>query len=140
MHTAETEAVSPPISDCLTPPRAPGCLARSGSPRRVARAAGQAVGVAKTPRSPGKFRAALFRHKKRSGGFSDAFPNVGMGGSVPDYRVYQLNQGGHISEPPHVLTCKDDEEAQREARKLLVSQALEIWCGSHKVATIKPDV
>jgi hypothetical protein len=78
--------------------------------------------------------------QKVLGGILRCFPYRRQGGSVPDYRVYKLNHDGHISEPPHVLTCRNDEEAQREARKLLALQALEIWCGSHKVATIKPDV
>jgi len=62
-----------------------------------------------------------------------------MGGFMPEYRIYVLDDAGHSSQPPWTVTCNDDNKVQAEARKkLLDGSALEIWCGERKVATIKP--
>lgn len=59
---------------------------------------------------------------------------------MPEYRVYELDDKGRSSRPPSIGIWKDDVEAQMNARALLGSRALEIWCGERKVATIKADV
>ena len=59
---------------------------------------------------------------------------------MPEYRIYVLDDRGHSSQPPWTVTCGNDIEAQREARRVLDSHALELWCGERKVATIKPDI
>ena len=43
------------------------------------------------------------------------------------YRVYKLREDGRISGPPHVIDCRDDETAMREARRLLRGYAREVW-------------
>lgn len=59
---------------------------------------------------------------------------------MADYRICELDERGHSSRLPWLMTCKDDHEAELEARKALNAQALEIWCGHRKVATIKPTI
>lgn len=58
---------------------------------------------------------------------------------MPQYRIYQLNDEGHSFRLPLFGTWRDDQDAIANARMLLDSHNLEIWCGSRKVATIKPD-
>lgn len=58
---------------------------------------------------------------------------------MPEYRIYQLDKNGQSSKPLTVGIWKDDNEAQTNARMLLGRRALEIWCGHHRVATLKPS-
>jgi hypothetical protein len=54
------------------------------------------------------------------------------------YRVYKLRNDGRISGPPHVIDCRDDEAAIREARRLLGSHVCEVWDLARFVARIGP--
>jgi hypothetical protein len=42
------------------------------------------------------------------------------------YHVYKLRDDGPISGAPHVIDCRDDEAAMREARRLLRGDAHEV--------------
>jgi hypothetical protein len=53
-----------------------------------------------------------------------------------DYRVYRLNQQGHVDEVPRLIRCANDEDALRRARLLHESQAVEIWQGARLVSKI----
>jgi hypothetical protein len=59
---------------------------------------------------------------------------------VPDYRVYVLNDGGHIERPPHIVPCKDDQSAIAHAIKLVDSHEVEVWEGPRLVANIRCPV
>ena len=58
---------------------------------------------------------------------------------MPRYRMYELDDKGHSSQPPWVMDCNDDGEAKDVARQRVDGYALEVWCGDRKVATIKPN-
>lgn len=57
---------------------------------------------------------------------------------MPEYRVYELDEQGNLSQQPSIAIWEDDIEAQIKARTLLGDLAHEIWCGDRKVATVKP--
>ena len=46
---------------------------------------------------------------------------------MPDYRVYFLDQGAHISSPPVILECADNEEAMQKARQYIDGKDIELW-------------
>ena len=54
------------------------------------------------------------------------------------YRVYKLREDGRISGPPHVIDCRDDEVAMREARRLLQGHVREVWDLARFVGRINP--
>jgi hypothetical protein len=54
------------------------------------------------------------------------------------YRVYKLREDGRISGAPHVIDCRDDEAAMREARRLLRDHVREVWDLARFVGRIDP--
>jgi hypothetical protein len=54
------------------------------------------------------------------------------------YRVYKLRDDGRISGPPHVIDCRDDETAMREAGRLLRGHRREVWDLARFVGRIDP--
>jgi hypothetical protein len=54
------------------------------------------------------------------------------------YRVYKLREDGRISGPPHVIDCRDDEAAMRQARHLLEGHVREVWDLARFVGRIDP--
>jgi len=57
---------------------------------------------------------------------------------MAEYRVYVLDERGHITSPAHIIKCKDDDEATRRARQYLDGKpAAEVWNGSRRVARIR---
>jgi hypothetical protein len=55
-----------------------------------------------------------------------------------DYRVYVLNEQGHVDEVPRLIRCATDEDAERRARLLQRRQAVEVWKGARLVIKIAP--
>src|SRR5262249_26719383 len=53
---------------------------------------------------------------------------------MPTYRVYALNDQGHIGEAPHVIRAGSDEEAIADAKQHLDGKDLEIWRGAHRIS------
>jgi hypothetical protein len=53
-----------------------------------------------------------------------------------DYRVYVIDDAGHISRV-HQLECADDEGAKLEAAKLLDGHDLEVWHRKRRIAILK---
>jgi hypothetical protein len=54
------------------------------------------------------------------------------------YRVYKLRKDGRISGPPHVIDCRHDEAAMREARRRLQGDVREVWDLARFVGRIDP--
>ncbi len=54
------------------------------------------------------------------------------------YRVYKLREDGRVSGPPHVVDCRDDEAAMREAHDLLDGHVCEVWDLARFVGRIEP--
>jgi hypothetical protein len=59
---------------------------------------------------------------------------------MTDYRIYLLNDAGHVEAPPRIVRCNDDSTALRRARKFVENHPLEIWDLARHVGTIKPTV
>ena len=58
------------------------------------------------------------------------------GKGMPDYRVYTVDDKGHILGPSDIVTCDDDEQAIDKARKLKKRFAVEVWQAERLVAKI----
>jgi hypothetical protein len=54
------------------------------------------------------------------------------------YRIYVVNPEGHVSDPPQIVECADDQEAVRQARQYLDTKPLEVWDGAKRVGILKP--
>jgi hypothetical protein len=52
------------------------------------------------------------------------------------YRIYPVDEAGHIQGPPIVIECEDDAAAVLEARERIDGVAAEIWDGGRRVAVI----
>jgi hypothetical protein len=46
---------------------------------------------------------------------------------MADYRVYQLDESGHIHSPPETFECEGDEAAIQRAERMVDGHAIEIW-------------
>jgi hypothetical protein len=58
--------------------------------------------------------------------------------TMPDYRIYSLDEGGHIVHPPAVINCANDGEAIDYAEALSGGQLLEVWEKDRRVGRIEP--
>ncbi|MBB4382963.1 hypothetical protein [Bradyrhizobium sp. SBR1B] len=60
---------------------------------------------------------------------------------MAQYRVYQMDERGHITGRID-LTCTDDDDARRQAAQLLDGTDLELWQEARRIAlfTAKKDV
>jgi hypothetical protein len=57
---------------------------------------------------------------------------------VGAYRFYMLDEAEHISEPPLIVECKDDDDATNQARQLLDGKAVEVWDQARRVIRLEP--
>jgi hypothetical protein len=55
------------------------------------------------------------------------------------YRIYVLDRGAHIVDPPRIIECADDDDAIRQARQYLDGKELEIWDRARFVARLTPN-
>jgi hypothetical protein len=46
---------------------------------------------------------------------------------MPNYRIYLLNNSGHILGPHHLVTCDTDQEIIGKAKSLMEGDDVEIW-------------
>jgi hypothetical protein len=49
---------------------------------------------------------------------------------MPFYRIYQLDDGGHISAPPATVECADEQDAISKAAQVANGKAVELWEGA----------
>jgi predicted dinucleotide-binding enzyme len=56
---------------------------------------------------------------------------------VPAYRVYFIDRAGHVSRPPQIVECADDQEAAQKAKQLVDGQDVEVWDGPRFVIGLK---
>jgi hypothetical protein len=57
---------------------------------------------------------------------------------VPEYRFYELTEGGHIIWPPPLIEFSDDKAAVAEAEKRLYKTQIEVWQLARRVVQLKP--
>lgn len=53
---------------------------------------------------------------------------------MPSYRIYFLEDGAHISKPPTILECDDDEQAIQQACQFIGDRDVELWLDSALIA------
>ena len=58
---------------------------------------------------------------------------------MPTYRVYMLSKDEHITRPPRLIACPNDESAVRNARRFLDGHVLEVWDEKRRIARLVPD-
>jgi len=63
-----------------------------------------------------EFRLGLARLQFHSGSWG-----------MTHYRVYPLDQSGHIAGPPEDLTCDNDATAIEQAKRLVDGRDVEVW-------------
>lgn len=61
---------------------------------------------------------------------------VGVCG-VPFYRIYALDEDGHIMRPSVVVECMTDTEALEAAKHQTNCFAVEVWQGSRRVERLE---
>jgi hypothetical protein len=54
------------------------------------------------------------------------------------YRLYEVDQAGHVSEPPRVIQSRDDGAALAEAKKHVDGRAIEVWKGGERIGLVQP--
>jgi hypothetical protein len=57
---------------------------------------------------------------------------------MPAYRIYTLDDDGHIVGPPAVIDCPDDQAAIQEAKRTLDGKVIELWDGPRQIAKLAP--
>jgi hypothetical protein len=55
------------------------------------------------------------------------------------YRIYHVVKGGHISAPPEIIECTDDQEAIGKAAKAANGKAVELWEGARFIVRFPSD-
>lgn len=58
---------------------------------------------------------------------------------MPGYRIYLLNHTDHVSEPPAIVECEDDQAAIEKARQLLDGRVIEVWEQQRLIARLDPN-
>ena len=55
---------------------------------------------------------------------------------MPLYRVFFIDGTDHISRPPEIIDCEDDETATATARKFVDGHDVELWLDDRLVVRI----
>jgi hypothetical protein len=58
---------------------------------------------------------------------------------MPFYRIYQLDEGGHISTPPEIVECADERDAISKAAQATNGKAVELWQGARFIVRFPRD-
>jgi hypothetical protein len=58
---------------------------------------------------------------------------------MPDYRIYRIDDEGHVRGCPAVVTCETDEQAIEHASIYRNGMALEVWDGGRLVRRLEPQ-
>jgi hypothetical protein len=59
--------------------------------------------------------------------------------TVPEYRIYNLEQNGEVVIARVDLTLESDEIAVLQAEKLIVGETVEVWQGDRLVTRLDPE-
>jgi hypothetical protein len=55
-----------------------------------------------------------------------------------DYRIFFLNDKGHVARPATIVECPDDEAALAQAQQFINGRAVEVWERARLVAHFDP--
>ncbi len=56
---------------------------------------------------------------------------------MPEYRVYFLDNAGHISGPAEIIQAETDDQAVQSAKPLVDGHDVEVWLFDRRVAVLK---
>jgi hypothetical protein len=56
--------------------------------------------------------------------------------AMTHYRIYVTTSDGHVTEPPTVIECADDQEAIGKTAQLRNGKTLELWQGARRIARL----
>ena len=59
------------------------------------------------------------------------------GQAVPEYRIYQLDESGHIGGPAEVIQAPSDNAATQVVMQMRDGRDLELWQGARLVVSLK---
>jgi hypothetical protein len=55
-----------------------------------------------------------------------------------EYRIFLLDQHGHIAGPARILECADDRAAAEQAKQYLDEGAVEVWDRARRIVRLDP--
>jgi hypothetical protein len=58
---------------------------------------------------------------------------------MPKYRIHTTSPEGHISAPPFIVECADDQEAIDKAAQAVNGKAVELWEGNRFIVRFPAD-
>jgi hypothetical protein len=56
-----------------------------------------------------------------------------------EYKIFRLDGAGNIFGPSKVIAGENDQEVINKVRQVIGAETMEIWEGSRRVATIRPN-
>ena len=56
---------------------------------------------------------------------------------MPAYRIYSITRASHVSGPPAIVDCADDQEAAQIAKLFIDGKDVEVWDGPRFVVGLK---
>jgi hypothetical protein len=56
--------------------------------------------------------------------------------TMTEYRLYRVDEEGHIQGAPVIVSCEDDEAAIAEAKQYVDGVAIEVWDRARRVAIL----
>jgi hypothetical protein len=59
--------------------------------------------------------------------------------AMPHYRVYAITSDGHVTAPPTVIACADDQEAISKAAQLTNGEPVELWQDARFIVRFPSD-
>ena len=59
--------------------------------------------------------------------------------AMPHYRLYTTTSDGHVTAPPTVMECADDQEAIGKAAQLTNGKSVELWEGARLIVRFPGD-
>lgn len=57
---------------------------------------------------------------------------------MTEYRLYRVDEEGHIQGGPVIITCENDEAAIAQAKQYVDGVAIEVWDLARRVAVLPP--
>ena len=63
-------------------------------------------------------------------------PHCMVGAAMIAYRVYRIDESGHVQGVPDIIECEDDDDARIAAQRFLDGCGVEVWDGARKVAAL----
>lgn len=46
---------------------------------------------------------------------------------MPEYRIFFLDPDSHVTQPPQIVECADDQEAIEKAKQFIDGRDIELW-------------